>query len=81
MAPAMDVTDVNSHSQGAIKSENAKSVKVIEELLSKLTLSKSQDEINAASIDLSSFVNGSIEEQAAPTQYAQSYSKREYMAN
>lgn len=65
----MDVQDVNSHTQGQIKSENAKSVKVLEELLSKLTVSKSQDQINAASNDLASFVNGAIEEQAAPTQY------------
>lgn len=61
------VQEVAAHTQGQIKSENAKSVKVMEELLSKLTISKSQDEINAASQSLAIFVNGPIEEQDAPT--------------
>lgn len=61
----MDV--VEQHTPSQIKSENSKSVKVLEELLSKLTVSKSQDEINASSNDLASFINGDIEEQMAPT--------------
>lgn len=55
--------------QGQVKAENSKSVKVIEDLLSKLTVSKSQDEINASSNDLASFVNGDIEEKMTPTKY------------
>lgn len=51
-----------------IKSENAKAVKVLEELLQKLTISKEQSDINDASLNLSNYVNGDIEEQAAPTQ-------------
>lgn len=50
----------------AVKAENSKSVKVLEELLSKLTVSKAQDEINAASLDLATFINGDIEEGDAP---------------
>lgn len=65
MAPAMDIEQTQT--AGAVKSENSKSVKVIEELLSKLTVSKSQDEINASSNDLASFINGDIEEKMAPT--------------
>lgn len=68
MAPAMDV---DQHTEGQIKSENAKSVKVLEGLLSKLTVSKSQDEINAASLNIALFINGDIEEEDAPTKYAQ----------
>ena len=67
MAPAMDVVDTVEPTPGQIKSENAKSVKVIEELLSKLSVSKSQDEINASSNDLATFINGDIEEEMAPT--------------
>lgn len=65
----MDVQEVAAHTPGQIKSENAKSIKVMEELLKKLTISKSQDEINATSQDLAIFVNGDIEEQDAPTKY------------
>ncbi|KAI9710651.1 MAG: translational elongation factor EF-1 alpha [Chrysothrix sp. TS-e1954] len=67
MAPAMDVIDAPEHTPAQVKSENAKSVKVIEELLSKLSVSKSQDEINASSNDLATFINGDIEEEMAPT--------------
>jgi len=67
MAPAVDVMETNAHTQAQIKSENKKSLKVLEELLSKLTVSKSQDEINASAIDLATFVNGDIEEEDAPT--------------
>lgn len=64
MAPAMDV-DPLTPSQ--VQAENTKSVKVLEELLSKLSVSKSQDEINASSNDLATFINGDIEEKMAPT--------------
>ncbi|KAK5143999.1 translational elongation factor EF-1 alpha [Oleoguttula sp. CCFEE 6159] len=59
--------ETNTHTQTQIKSENKQSVQVLEQLLSKLTVSKSQDEINASSQDLASFINGDIEEQDAPT--------------
>jgi elongation factor 3 len=65
MAPA--ATDAAPHNAKNIKSENSKSVKVLEELLSKLTVSKAQDEINASALDLATFVNGDIEEADAPT--------------
>ena len=50
------------------KAENSKSVKAVEELLSKLSISKGQDEIAQASLDLATLVNGDIEDADAPTQ-------------
>ena len=61
MAPSADL------SQGAIKAENKQSVKVLEQLLQKLTVSKEQDEINASTQEIATFINGDIEEQDAPT--------------
>ncbi|KAF2639698.1 ARM repeat-containing protein [Massarina eburnea CBS 473.64] len=63
MAPAATA----AHTAKNVKAENSKSVKVLEELLGKLTISKAQDEINAASLDLATFINGDIEEGDAPT--------------
>ena len=60
MAPA-----ATSSSQ---KAENSKSVKAVEELLSKLNISKSADETAQASHDLATLVNGDIEDADAPTQ-------------
>ncbi|KAF2089431.1 ARM repeat-containing protein [Saccharata proteae CBS 121410] len=64
MAPSIDETQ--KHTAGQVKAENQKSVKVLEELLAKLTISKAQEEINAASNDLATFINGDIEEGDAP---------------
>lgn len=64
MAPAATA----SSSKGAQKAENSKSVKAVEELLSKLSISKAQDEISQVSLDLASLVNGDIEDADAPTQ-------------
>lgn len=55
------------HDASAIKSENSKAVKVLEELLGKLTISKAQDEINASAASIATFINGDIEEADAPT--------------
>lgn len=55
--------------KGQIKSENKQSVKVIEELLSKLSVSKSADEALGTAQELAVFINGGIEEEAAPIQY------------
>jgi elongation factor 3 len=59
------------HSDAAIKSENSKAVKTLEELMGKLTVSKAQDEINAAANSIATFINGDIEEADAPTKYVQ----------
>ena len=64
MAPAANMA---SSTAAQIKSENKGSIKVIEELLQKLSVSKEQADINSTSIDLATFVNGDIEEADAPT--------------
>ncbi len=67
MSPAVDVQEAAAPSAATIKAENSKSMKVLEDLLSKLAVSKAQDEINATSLDLASFINGDIEQADAPT--------------
>jgi elongation factor 3 len=67
MAPT--ATDA-AHTAKNVKAENSKSVKVLEELLGKLTVSKAQDEINASANALAIFINGDIEEGDAPVKYA-----------
>ena len=63
MAPAA------SHDAKDIKSENSKSLKALEEMMQKLTVSKAQDEINASAQAIATFINGDIEEADAPTKY------------
>lgn len=67
MAPALDVMEVAQPSGAAVAKENKQSIRVLDELLSKLSVSKSQDETNAAAGNIASFINGDIEEQDAPT--------------
>lgn len=50
-----------------IMSENKQSIKVLDELLAKLTISKEQDQINGVSSEIATFINGDIEEKDAPT--------------
>jgi elongation factor 3 len=72
MAPAA------SHDAQDIKSENSKSLKVLEEMMSKLTVSKAQDEINASAQAIATFINGDIEEADAPTKYVQRLPRPRY---
>ena len=62
MAPALDTM-----SSSVISSENQKSVKVLDELLQKLTVSKTAEETRYAAENLATFINGPIEEQEVPT--------------
>lgn len=62
MAPALDT--MNS---SVISSENQKSVKVLDELLQKLTISKTKDDATYAAENLATFINGPIEEHEIPT--------------
>jgi elongation factor 3 len=55
------------HDAAAIKSENSKALKALEELMAKLTVSKEHDDINAAASAIATFINGDIEEADAPT--------------
>ena len=65
MSPALDIMEQSSST--TTKSENVKSVKVLDELLSKLSISKTADESVEAANNVASFINGPIEEQDAPT--------------
>ena len=47
--------------------ENKNSLKVLDELMAKLNISKAQEDINAATHNLAIFINGPIEESDAPT--------------
>ncbi len=67
--PSVEAMDTPKTAGGKLAKENAQSIKVLDELMAKLTVSKSQDETNAATASLASFINGPIEEAAAPTKY------------
>ncbi|TKA30017.1 Elongation factor 3 [Salinomyces thailandicus] len=54
-------------SEGQIRKENKQSTKVLEELMGKLQISKPGDEAKGVSQELATFINGDIEEHAAPT--------------
>lgn len=56
--------------------ENATSIKVLDDLMLKLNLSKSQDEVNAATANIATFINGAIEEADAPTKTVESLKKQ-----
>ncbi|KAA8897434.1 elongation factor 3, variant 1 [Sphaerosporella brunnea] len=70
MAPAIDSMS------SAVASENQKSVKVLDELLQKLTISKTKDEATYAAENLATFINGPIEEAAVPTKVLDAIKKQ-----
>ncbi|KAI9860087.1 MAG: translational elongation factor EF-1 alpha [Vezdaea acicularis] len=76
MAPALDVMEAANSSGAAVAKENKQSVKVLDELLSKLSISKSQDETNAATGSIATFINGPIEEHDAPTKTIEALKKQ-----
>lgn len=60
------VSDTSATASMASK-ENKNSVKVLDELMAKLWISKAQEDINAATHNLAIFINSPIEENDAPT--------------
>jgi len=58
-------TDSATNTTMAAK-ENKTSLKVLDDLMAKLTISKEQDAINDATRNLAIFVNGDIETKDAP---------------
>ncbi|GKT59607.1 elongation factor 3 [Colletotrichum tofieldiae] len=58
-----------------MSSENAQSVKVLDELLQKLTISKEASDIKESSNALASFMNGRIEDQDVPTKSIEALKK------
>ena len=65
--PGLDIMETVPSNAANTKSENQKSIKVLDELLNKLTLSKTADETSAAAGNIATFINGDIEEHDAPT--------------
>jgi elongation factor 3 len=60
------VTDSSTTASMSTK-ENKNSLKVLDELMAKLWISKAQEDINAATHNLAIFINSPIEENDAPT--------------
>ncbi|KAM0308611.1 hypothetical protein ACHAO8_009846 [Botrytis cinerea] len=56
--------------------ENKNSIKVLDDLMSKLSVSKEQTDINAATHNLAIFINGNIEENDAPTKTVDALKKQ-----
>lgn len=65
--PSVDIMDSVPSNAVNTKSENQKSVQVLDELLNKLSISKSAAETSAAAGSIATFINGDIEEHDAPT--------------
>jgi len=65
--PSIDVMESAPSNAATTKSENQNSVQVLDELLNKLTISKTADETSAAAGNIATFINGDIEEHDAPT--------------
>ncbi|KAF3014734.1 hypothetical protein G7054_g6383 [Neopestalotiopsis clavispora] len=55
--------------------ENAQSIKVLDDLMKKLSVSKEAPEIKETTTALASFINGRIEDQAAPTKTVEALKK------
>ena len=65
--PSVDIMESVPSNTVNTKSENQKSIQVLDELLNNLTISKSAAETSAAAGSIATFINGDIEEHDAPT--------------
>lgn len=65
--PSVDIMESVPSNAVNTKSENQKSIQVLDELLNKLSISKSAAETSAAAGSIATFINGDIEEHDAPT--------------
>jgi elongation factor 3 len=63
----MPAVDVMQSLPAATAKETTKSIGVLEELIKNLTVSKTQDEANAAASHVASLLHGPIEEQSLPS--------------
>ena len=67
--PSIDAMNAAPTNEATQKSENQKSVKVLDELLNKVSISKNAVETTEAASNIATFINGDIEEADAPTKY------------
>ena len=65
--PSIDTMNGAPVTPATTKSENQKSIKVLDELLNKVSISKTADETSEATANIATFINGDIEEADAPT--------------
>ncbi|KAL8795929.1 MAG: hypothetical protein Q9195_001673 [Heterodermia aff. obscurata] len=73
--PSVDVMDSVPNNTANTKSENQKSVKVLDELLNALSISKTADQTSSAAGNIATFINGDIEEHDAPTKAVEALKK------
>jgi elongation factor 3 len=64
--PAVGIMEA-TQSEVQVAKENKGSVKVLEELLSKLSVSKAPEDVKSSSFEIATFINGNIQEADAPT--------------
>ena len=58
------------------KKETSLSIKTLEEMIKALSISKTQDEANAAGNNIATLLNGPIEEQSLPAKAVESFKKQ-----
>lgn len=63
----MPAVDTATAPASTVKSENQQSIAVLDELMTKLSVSKNAGESSEAANNIATFINGAIEEQDAPT--------------
>lgn len=72
----MPAVDTSASTATMSSKENKNSVKVLDELLAKLNISKAQEDVNAATHNLAIFINGDIESKDAPTKTVEALKKQ-----
>ncbi|TVY43118.1 Elongation factor [Lachnellula subtilissima] len=70
------VAESSQPASANMANENKNSVKILDELMAKLNLSKAQEDVNAATLNLATFINGPIEEHDAPTKTVNALKKQ-----
>ncbi|EXJ89093.1 elongation factor 3 [Capronia epimyces CBS 606.96] len=72
----MPAVDTMTSTPETSKKETKHSVATLEQLLQKLSISKAQDEANAAAINIATLLNGPIEEHAVPLKAVETFKKQ-----
>lgn len=72
----MPAVDTMTSTPETSAKETKQSVATLEQLLQKLSISKAQDEANAAATNIATFLNGPIEEHAVPLKAVETFKKQ-----
>jgi elongation factor 3 len=70
------ITESSASTASMSTKENKNSQKVLDELMAKLWISKAQEDINAATSNIATFINGDIEDGDAPVKTVESLKKQ-----